>query len=77
MSTPGPVEVLKNGRKNHSVRSMFTGRSRRIAVFGDRTIFLLRAVDFSFRFENRFFDAVSIDVDPWTSRGAQKRSEKS
>ena len=71
---PRSIEVLKNDRKNHSVRSMFTGRNRRIAVFGDRTIFLLRAVDFSFRFDNRFFDADSIDLDASIDRGAQKRS---
>ena len=56
MWPPRSIEVLENNRKNHSVYSIFTGRNRRIAIFGDRTIFIPRAVDFSFRFDDRFFD---------------------
>ena len=70
--TPRSIEVLENDRKNHSGRSTFTRRNRHIAVFGDRTNFQLRAVDFSFRFENRFFDADSIDSAASIDRGARK-----
>ena len=55
MSMPRSIEALENGRKKYSVRYSFIGRNRRAAVFGDRTIFILRAVDFSFVFDHRFF----------------------
>ena len=54
-------------------RSTFACRNRRVAVFGDRTIFCLRAVDFSSEIEHRFFDADSIDFDASIDRGAPKR----
>ena len=56
MSMPRSIEALENGRKKYSVRYSFTGRNRRIAIFGDRAIFIRRAVDFSFTFDDRFFD---------------------
>ena len=55
--------------------STFASRNRRIAVFGDRTIFCLRAVDFSTEIERRFFDADSIDFDASIDRGARNRSK--
>ena len=44
-------------------------------IFGARTIFQRRAVDFSFGGPHPFFDAKSIDLDRSTARGAQKRSK--
>ena len=56
MWTPRSIDVLKNGPKFVSVCVDFAEENRRIAIFGDRTIFIRRAVDFSFTFDDRFFD---------------------
>ena len=50
-------------RKLLRVRSMSALRNRRIAVFGDRTIFCWRALYFLKEVERRFFDVDSIDAD--------------
>ena len=69
------IEVLQNRCKLTLRCSTFASRNRRIAVFGDRTTFLLRAVDFSSEIDSRFFDADSIDFDASIDRGARNRYE--
>ena len=65
-------------RRQHSKLTLrcstFASRNRRIAVFGDRTFFCLRAVDFPTEIDRRFFDAESIDFDASIDRGARKLS---
>ena len=55
--------------------STFASRNRRSAVFGDRAIVCLRAVDFSTEIDRRFFDTDSIDFDASIDRGARNRSK--
>ena len=57
---------------------LFVTRNRRIAVFGARKLFCLRALHFlienDFVFEN-VFDAEATDADASIDRGARKRSK--